>query len=378
MIDRPHLVLVGGFLGAGKTTLILSAARELARRGLRSAAILNDQGDALVDTRMARAHGLPAAEVTGGCFCCRFSDLMERANLLRTHAPDVIFAEPVGSCADLNATVLLPIQTAHRHEYRLAPLTVLVDPSRALALARADADPDMAFLFSKQLQEADLVCMTKADLCRDLPEIRDAQVRHLSARTGEGVGAWLDEVLGGIVPAAGRILDIDYERYAQAEAALVWLNLEASFECRIPLTPAMALGPLFEGIARALTRASISIVHLKASDATDSGWVKAAVCANADEPAVEGDLDASPARHHELRVNLRATGDPEVVQQIVSREAARLDGRMAGLRLNCFRPSAPKPVHRMAGSGPRRGGPFSTLSQSAISGKLGTGDPFVR
>ncbi len=347
MSDRPHLVLVGGFLGAGKTTLILAAARELARRGLRSAVILNDQGESLVDTQLARAHGLAAAEVTGGCFCCRFSDLMERANLLRTHAPDVIFAEPVGSCADLNATTLLPIQAAHLDEYRLAPLTILVNPSRARALSRPDADLDQAFLFSKQLEEADLVCVTKADLYPDSLDIRHANVRQVSALTGDGVAAWLDEVLSGRLAAAARVLDIDYERYARAEAALVWLNLEATFVCRAPSSPAMVLGPLFDGIVTALTGASISIVHLKASATSDCGWVKAAICGNEGEPNVEGDLDASPSPRHELRLNLRATGDQQVVEQIVSGEAGKLDGRLVNLRLNCFRPSAPKPQHRM-------------------------------
>lgn len=353
MSDRPHLVLVGGFLGAGKTTLILAAARELARRGLRSAVILNDQGDSLVDTQLARAHGLAAAEVTGGCFCCRFSDLMDNANLLRAHSPDVIFAEPVGSCADLNATTLLPIQAAHLNEYRLAPLTVLVDPARARALSRPDADPDQAFLFSKQLQEADLVCIAKTDLYPGSAEIQHANVRQLSARTGEGVAAWLDEVLSGKLAAAARVLDIDYERYARAEAALVWLNLEATLECRVPQSPAMVLGPLFDRIAASLTRASISIVHLKASATSDSGWVKAAISGNGEEPSVEGDLDASPSPRHDLRVNLRTTGDPREVGEIVSGEAHRLGGRLAGLRLNCFRPAPPKPQHRMTGaSGP--------------------------
>jgi len=72
MTERPHLIIVGGFLGAGKTTLILAAA--LADRGLRSAIILNDQGESLADTELARASGFAAGEVTGGCFCCRFSE----------------------------------------------------------------------------------------------------------------------------------------------------------------------------------------------------------------------------------------------------------------------------------------------------------------
>ena len=53
-ITKPWVVLVGGFLGSGKTTLILAAARELERRGLRSAMVWNDQGGDLVDSRLDR------------------------------------------------------------------------------------------------------------------------------------------------------------------------------------------------------------------------------------------------------------------------------------------------------------------------------------
>jgi G3E family GTPase len=67
---KPAIVVVGGFLGAGKTTLILAAARVLQARGVRTAVILNDQGGELVDTRLAEAQGVAADQVTGGCFCC--------------------------------------------------------------------------------------------------------------------------------------------------------------------------------------------------------------------------------------------------------------------------------------------------------------------
>ena len=104
----PHLVLVGGFLGAGKTTLILAAARLLEAQGLRCAVILNDQSDSLVDTRLAEHRGVAFDEVTGGCFCCRFNDLLDAADRLAAYDPDVIFAEPVGSCTDIVATPAAP------------------------------------------------------------------------------------------------------------------------------------------------------------------------------------------------------------------------------------------------------------------------------
>lgn len=350
MTDRPTLVFVGGFLGAGKTTLILAAARELERRGLRCAAILNDQGHSLVDTELARAQGVEAGEVTGGCFCCRFSALMEAAEQLRAHAPDIIFCEPVGSCTDISATTLQPIRSAYRENFRLAPFTVLVDPARARGLLASDADPDLAFLFRKQLEEADLVCFTKSDLYPETPELKGAQ-RQVSAKTGQGVTAWLDELLSGRLRAGGRVLDIDYERYARAEAALAWLNLEGTLELQIPLSPAMVIGPLLDRLDAQLTAAGVPIVHLKVIDDTAEGFLKAAICMNGETPAVEGALDASPARRHELLLNLRAAGSPEAVRQIVESELREAPGAMTGLRLSCFRPAPPKPEKRIAQAG---------------------------
>ena len=75
----PTLVFVGGFLGAGKTTLLLKAAHLLQSRGRRVALIMNDQDTELVDTKFVRANQFDTGEVSGGCFCCRFSDLFDQA-----------------------------------------------------------------------------------------------------------------------------------------------------------------------------------------------------------------------------------------------------------------------------------------------------------
>jgi len=62
-------LLVGGFLGAGKTTALLRLARHLEAQGKRAAVIVNDQSTGLVDTALAAAAGFAVGEVTGGCFC---------------------------------------------------------------------------------------------------------------------------------------------------------------------------------------------------------------------------------------------------------------------------------------------------------------------
>ena len=332
---RPRLVVVGGFLGAGKTTLILAAARELAKRGQRPAIILNDQGDSLVDTQLARRNGFAAGEVTGGCFCCQFAGLMDSAEKLRAHSPDVIFAEPVGSCTDIAATVLGPLREAYAGMYSLAPFTVCVDPARALQIESPDCNPHLAYLYRNQLAEADLVCYTKSELHPDAPASPHA--RYVSARTGQGVAAWIDELLFSEIQAGSHTLAIDYDEYARAEAALAWLNLSATLECQPPLSPAMLLGPLLDRIA-----AGVDIVHLKATDQAESGFLKAAMCGNYDEPEIEGALDASPSYRHEILLNLRAAGEPGPVRAVVEKALVELNCRIVNQHVACFTPGPPK------------------------------------
>src|SRR5262252_3183904 len=99
-------IMIGGFLGAGKTTAVARLAQALKEKNLRAGLITNDQGSNMVDTAMLRSRGFPTEEIPGGCFCCRFNSLVDAANhLTRSIAPDVFIAEPVGSCTDLIATV---------------------------------------------------------------------------------------------------------------------------------------------------------------------------------------------------------------------------------------------------------------------------------
>ncbi len=347
--ENPVLLLVGGLLGSGKTTLLLEAAARLGNAGNRVALITNDQGGKLVDTRLANASGADTEEIVGGCFCCRFSDLMDSAERLRGHDPDVILAEPVGSCIDISSTVLQPIKQLYSDRYRLAPFTVLVDPRRAQELLAPDADPNLAYLFTNQLAEADLICFSKSDLYSEFPTLPWGVASMLSPVTGDGVAAWLREVLAGSRIPGSRILeDVDYARYAEAEASLGWLNWQANLRLADPLSPAAVVGPLLDNLDELLSRNGIEIVHLKIFDQAPTGYIKASLCRNGDEPFVNGALDASPAQRHELLLNLRATGAPDVLREILKQATARLSGEVTLLHFECFRPAPPKPEHRFA------------------------------
>lgn len=311
---KPLVTLVGGFLGAGKTTLILKAARILQARGISAATVMNDQAGDLVDTEMARRAGLPADEVRGGCFCCCFPDLADALERLRKHNPEVIFAEAVGSCTDIVATTLRPLLRDYGASYRVAPLTVLVHEE--------PDDPELRFLFDNQIAEADLVIRRDVD-----------------------VDSWMDTLLRGGIQAGTKSISIDYARYAEAEAALGWLNARSTARPQPAVAPALIVGPLLEELGSTLSAAGIRIVHLKVMAQCESGYVKAALTANGAEPVVEGVLDASPAAEHEILINLRALGSPERLREIV--ESALAGMRTSDPTVQAFRPAAPVPYCRI-------------------------------
>ena len=344
------LAIVGGMLGSGKTSLILEGARRVTARGLRPAVITNDHGRGLVDTALAHAAGVAAGEVSGGCFCCRLTDFLRAADALDRVHPDIVFAEPVGSCTDLAATVLRPLLRDEPWRFRIAPLTVLVDPVRAHALTRPDADPNLAYIFRQQLAEADIVCATKADERIELPALEGVVARPLSARTGVGVDAWLDHVLGCRVEAGTLpLLTLDYTRYAAAEAALAWLNWHAQLDLQTPVPPALLAGALADRLDADLAGAGLAIAHVKVLDQAGSGYVRVSLCGDGRAPVLEGALDAAPDARHQLLVNARVVGDPEVLSRVVGECLRTAAGDVRSVLQEAFRPAPPRPERRVGG-----------------------------
>ena len=160
-----RLILVGGFLGAGKTSLLWEAAQRLAKRGLRVGLITNDQAPALVDTAFLSRGGVNVAEVNGSCFCCNFQGLLDAMSKVRTAVEaDVLIAEPVGSCTDLSATIVQPLKARFGRKLVISPLSVLADPMRLadiLGGGTSGLHPSAAYIFRKQLEEADIAVISK-------------------------------------------------------------------------------------------------------------------------------------------------------------------------------------------------------------------------
>jgi G3E family GTPase len=361
---KARYVMVGGFLGAGKTTALLAAAERLTARGRRVGLITNDQSGGLVDTALAESRDLPVAEIAGGCFCCRFTSLVEAAAALdRDARPDVFLAEPVGSCTDLQATVNEPLRHMYGDRYRIAPLSVLVDPARALRVHGAERgqsfSPKVLYVYRKQLEEAEVIVVNKIDaagagrvaalrevLGRAYPS---ARVLEMSARTGAGLDDWLAQVVDA--EGEARPLAIDYDEYAEGEALLGWLNCTARVSGR-EVDGDELLRDLAWTIRQALTDAGAEIAHLKMTLTPEGGHAIGAVnLVRTDaEPELAFALDAG-IDAGELTLNLRAEADPERLEQVVRAALAASGGRFGAAiaveHLERFRPGRPVPTHRI-------------------------------
>ena len=354
---------VGGFLGAGKTTALAAAARELAARGRRVGLVANDQGQDLVDTAVFRGLGLPAAEVAGGCFCCRFDDLLAEADrLLADRRVDVLLAEAVGSCTDLVATVYRPLRRLHPGRFRLSPLSVLVEPSRLEEMAGAGVPQDVSYIFGRQLAEADLVVLSKVDRLprdervatqRSLKRLAgDASILELSAASGEGVSAWVDRLLGG-EGLSDRELDVDYDAYARGEAALAWLNASVEVQAPQPVEPRAVGEALVGEIRQRSRRARLLLPHVKTLVAAGGRSARIALTRTEGEARWEGDAELPAATGFEAIVNARAVAQPEafrtLVEDAVAAAAKGLGASLAIMRLECFSPARPVPRYRFSG-----------------------------
>lgn len=236
-MNSTRLILAGGFLGSGKTTLLWEAAQSVMKKGQRVGLITNDQAPELVDTAILSRDEVKVAEVNGSCFCCNFQGLIDATRKLRKEAEaDVIIAEPVGSCTDLSATIVQPLKENLRGELLVSPLTVLADPARLddiLNGGNAGLHPSAAYIFRKQLEESDIILISKTDLVsaeklallKDKTKLHfpDSEVMTLSSLSGDGIDEWLHEVMSRI-DAGKRLIEVDYDVYAEGESVLGWLN----------------------------------------------------------------------------------------------------------------------------------------------------------
>ena len=360
-------IMIGGFLGAGKSTSIARLAEHLDAQGLRVGLITNDQGNRLVDTLNLASRGFQVEEIPGGCFCCRFHSLLEAAeNLSAETRPDVFIAEPVGSCTDLIASVSYPLRRIYGDRFRIAPLSVVVDPRRARRVLGLSAEPGFSqkvtYIYLKQLEEASIIVINKNDLIGIAEReslaaaLRDrfprARIMDASARTGDGLPEWFAAVTE-TEQDDGDAMELDYQIYAEGEALLGWLNATVRLSATSLIDGDRFLSELARAVQDNLAERGVEIAHFKMTLEPNDGSGELAVLSLVGtefEPEFTQTL-SDPLSDGELIVNLRAEGEPEWLEASLRAGLATCSDRFGRLdleHLESFKPGEPKPVYRMA------------------------------
>ncbi|HVU95222.1 MAG TPA: GTP-binding protein [Puia sp.] len=311
--------LLSGFLGAGKTTAIEQASQYLQKQNIPIAVITNDQGDRLVDGNRFLHLGIPSREVSGGCLCCNYNTLEENIGMLTTATrPAMVFAESVGSCTDIIATVLKPL--LDRHPEWQPTISVFAD---AHLLDASIHDPTIRYIYQKQLEEAQILAITRSE---GFPGQWKKEVRarfpgktilfHNSYKETD-IRRWLDTLESlpprPVLPS----LDIDYDIYAEGEARLAWLDQELAVDSE------QAANHLMTALHDKLEKENFPVRRLKF-------W-------------------QTPTT---LLINARVQTDRLTLMQIVADAIAEMTTLyqcdIRTINYNCFQPGYPKPQHRIA------------------------------
>jgi G3E family GTPase len=186
-----NVLCIAGFLGSGKTTILLEVARALAGEGCSLAVIENEIGEVGIDGGYVREQGIPVQELFGGCICCTLQvGLVETLLSVRDlYDPDWVIIEPTGLAAPAD---ILGLVVDHVPDLDIVRVLTIVDAPRWPMLLEV-VEP----LVTSQLQTADAVAVNKVDevdgeaLAAVLESVRslagDATILPVSAASGAGM-----------------------------------------------------------------------------------------------------------------------------------------------------------------------------------------------
>ncbi|QDV25388.1 CobW-like GTP-binding protein [Aureliella helgolandensis] len=363
MSDPIQFVMVGGFLGAGKTTLIAKLAQKFQAEGKHVCVVTNDQAAGLVDTELLRSQGLEVNEVAGSCFCCNFNGLTDAMDEFdRRQRPDVILAEPVGSCTDLIATIAMPMMERLGGRFVHSPYAVLLKPSHGLRILSGQSggfSPKAEYIFRKQLEEAEIVLLNRIDelsaeeVQRLTTYIHEQypgrEVIGISARTGENVDAVFTS-LHRIASPRDTTMEVDYDVYAAGEAELGWLNCTCTLGGKRPIALDAVATDLVEQLRTQLLALNAEPAHLKVLCSSD-GNTSVANLVSSDSSTFLSVSSDSQATEVKVLVNARVCLTPEAltlaVRTAIQTIADQFEATADISQLESFRPGRPVPTHRI-------------------------------
>jgi cobalamin biosynthesis protein CobW len=159
---RCQALVVSGFLGAGKTTLVRRLLAHAQRSGVRAAVVSNEFGELGIDRALLARPGEAYVELEGGCVCCRLSDeLVATLELLHRRVdPEWVIVETSG--------VAMPFDT--QLNFWREPVSHWIEDDLAVVVVNAEQvarGRDLDAAFEQQVSSADLLLLNKIDLVED-------------------------------------------------------------------------------------------------------------------------------------------------------------------------------------------------------------------
>ena len=271
------LHLINGFLGSGKTTAIIAAARNLIQQGKKVGIVTNDKGRFQVDAAFFQSHQIPTRQVTEGCFRCSFAEFEEKITQLQESTTlDVIFAESVGSCVDLVNTIFPPLQQNHLLNVEKTTYSVFSDIRLFRRWIQHEPLPfsdSINYLFEKQIEETNLLVLNKSDL---LPtdQQKDAITRAMdlfpekiillqNSLDHPTILPWLQALEHHVAGKLRPGFDVDYRIYKAGEQEMAWLDQKLIFEAEEPEKIRPAMISLVDRLMADLQAQEVFVAHIK-------------------------------------------------------------------------------------------------------------------
>ena len=354
------LVLVGGFLGSGKTTAIVGACQQLVLENKKVAVITNDQGEQQVDSAFVRSFDIPGKEVINGCFCCNYNQLDGHiASLNEKDQPDIIFAESVGSCTDLIATVAKPLKK-FRPEIEVV-ISIFADAELLASLFEGRSmflEESVRYIYKKQLEEADFLIINKSDLLTSTQLITvDALLKseypgktilHQNSLIQKDISEWIERLQQFTSSTTRRSIDVDYNVYGEGESKLAWLD--KSIEVHTTHDDAILVSSkIIASIFNQIQEHHFTIGHLKFF--LESGNWDQKISFTSTSSRADVKLKEHKTNCVTLLINARVQTEPDNMERIVNNAIAKAEQMYecstVKYKLASFKPGYPTPTHRM-------------------------------